>query len=87
MNSVQVLILFFLLFMMLMYLSKENTVVENWEIYRMFPYGEVKTCPDVYNNNCSFYEYKRYRKPYMWPSKHWVEYPIPHFQNLDKQFY
>jgi hypothetical protein len=87
MSSIQILILFFLLMMILMYLMEKCKVVENWELYYQYPYGEIKTCPNVYNGSCSFYNLPRYRKPYMWPAKHLVDYPIKHYQNLDIQMY
>lgn len=85
MNAVQIILLIFLFYMILMYVSRNNNynIVENWEIYNSFPYGESRTG----TSPLSFYEYPRYRKPYMWPSKHYVEYPKPHCQNLDIQMY
>jgi len=67
-----------------MYVSRnDDTIVENWEIYNLSPYGEVKTGASP----LKFYEYPRYRVPYMWPARHITNYPTPHPQNLDIQMY
>ena len=84
MNAVQTILIFFLLYMMLMYLSNnDDTIIENWEIYNSSPYGEVK----VGAFPLKFYNYPRYRIPYMWPARHITNYPTIHPQHLDIQMY
>jgi hypothetical protein len=49
---------------------------ENWQDYKMLPFGEVKSgSAPLY-----FYSYNRYRKPYRWPFKHHSSYPYPHLE-------
>ena len=51
---------------------------ERFQDYKMYPYGEVYSGSDP----LYFYEYNRYRKPYMWPYKYYSSYPYPHMSPL-----
>ena len=53
-------------------------VHENWQDYKMLPFGEVKSGSDP----LYFYNYNRYRLPYRWPFKHYSSYPYPHLEPL-----
>ena len=64
-------------------IKKDKDNKESWINYQSIPFGEIKTGSSPIN----FYSYPRYRKPYMWPARHYVDYPLPHYQHLDIQNY
>ena len=60
----------------LYYLRKEE---ENWVNYLQLPLGNIYTSPEP----IVLYRKDRYRKPYMYPVCHPVEYPVKHCQHLN----
>lgn len=65
---------------LVVYLKVYHVVLnkENFQNYKMNPFGEVKTG----NDPLYFYNYNRYRKPYRWPFRYYSSYPYPHMSPL-----
>ena len=68
-------ILILILLGFLYYLRKD----ENWVNYQQLPLGNIYTSPEP----IVLYRKDRYRKPYMYPVCHPVEYPVKHCQHLN----
>lgn len=58
--------------------SYDSKLWENFQSYKMSPYGEVYTGSDP----LYFYSYPRYRKPFRWPYQYHSSYPYPHMSPL-----
>jgi hypothetical protein len=75
------LVVIFFIILLLTYTIKNTN--ENWVIYSQLPFGNYKTGSNSELEVISFYERPRYKKPYMSPVCHNVNYPVPHCKNLD----
>jgi hypothetical protein len=66
-----------IIFLLILIVNQNNK--EGWFVYQQLPYG------NYYNGSepKSFYSRPIYRKPYMYPVCHRVEYPVPHCRTLD----
>lgn len=69
-------VLILILLGFLYYLRKEE---ENWVNYQQLPLGNIYTSSEP----IVLYRKDRYRKPYMYPVCHPVEYPVKHCQHLN----
>lgn len=65
-----------LLYVVLILLFLFTCMMESFQPYKRYPFGEVKTG----NDPLYFYGRNRYRKPYRWPQRYYSSYPYPHLQ-------
>ena len=56
---------------------------EGWVNYREEPLGNYNTGSNNPDSYVNFYRRDRFRKPYMWPSCHMVDYPVRHCKHFD----
>jgi hypothetical protein len=80
MNSNQLLILIIVAFVFIIYMR--STDKESWINYKEEPLGNYTTGENN-PHGLSFYKRERFRKPYMWPACHMVDYPVPHCKHFD----
>lgn len=81
-NIIVILCLFIILYMILKYLNDEMNTHENWINYRQY-LGNIDTAVISPNNKVAFYRRDRFRKPYRWPVRYNVDYPVKHFKHFD----
>ena len=77
-NNITNMFLMILVIFLLVLIVKQKK--EGWYVYQQLPYG------NYYNGSglpASFYARPKYRKPYMFPVCHRVNYPVPHCRTLD----
>ena len=79
MNSNQLLILIIVAFVFIIYMR--STDKESWINYKEEPLGNYATGENN-PDGLTFYKRERFRKPYMWPACHMVDYPVPHCKHF-----
>lgn len=56
-----------------------KTVTEGWVNYKQQPFGNIYTGSGNEGvRPLVFYDVPRFRRPYNWPVRHLVDYPVPH---------
>ena len=74
-NKYYIFLSILILLILVFFFTKKS---EYFQDYQLLPYGEVYTG----NDPLYFYNYNRFRKPYMWPFKYFSSYPYPHMNPL-----
>lgn len=78
-TNIYFILILILLVLVCYFTYKDNTIMENWVNYQQNPFGNYYTAAD---DPVLLYKKPVYRKPYMWPACHMINYPTNHCQSL-----